>query len=191
MYQKLGAPDDPHKYEVEKTELFDDNSFDAFRNKAYELGLSNKQAKEIIGLYENQVNMGREAIAQQAEEARFNGEQQLRQEFGEYFEQRLQMAQSAARTVMGETNIFDDIQLSDGRMLGDHPEIVKAFSRMAEMLGEDGLVGEPTEVVMSASDAKQRYNEIVSQGTPYWDKFHPEHQAYIDEALHLRSYFSG
>ena len=62
---------------------------------------------------------------------------------------------------------------------------------MAELLGEDNLVGETTEVVMSSQDARQRYNEIVAQGSPYWDKFHAEHQNYIDEALHLRTYFAG
>lgn len=189
LYQKLGAPEDPQQYDLEKTDVFDESSFEAFRNKAYEIGLSNKQAREIANLYQNQISTGREALSQRAEEARFNGEQELRQEFGQYFEQRLTQAQAAARTVMGDTAIFDEIQLSDGRVLGDHPDIVKAFSRIAEMIGEDALVGEPTDVVMSAGDAKQRYNEIVSPKTPYWDRHHPEHQSFIEEALHLRSYF--
>ena len=188
VYQKLGAPDDPNQYELEQTDVFDEMSFDAFKNKAYEIGLSNKQAKEIAGLYESQVSTGREAMAQRAEEARFGGEQELRQEFGQYFEQRLGQAQAAARTVMGDTAIFDEIQLADGRSLGDHPAIIRTFSRIAEMLGEDGLVGEPTEVVMSSQDAKQLISEHMRPNTPFTIAGHPEHDMAVAEVLRLRGY---
>ncbi len=193
VYQKLGAPQDPANYELEQTDVFDETSFDAFKNKAYELGLSNQQAKEIAGLYADQVNTGRQVLEQRAEEVRFSGEQELRQQFGDHFDQRLEMARSASQTVMNENDlkIFSEVQLADGRLLGDHPAIVRAFTKVAELLGEDNLVGETTEMVMSSQDAKQRYNEVVQQGSPYWDKFHAEHQNYIDEALHLRSYFTG
>lgn len=193
VYQKLGAPQDPANYELEQTDVFDETSFDAFKNKAYELGLSNQQAKEIAGLYADQVNTGRQVLEQRAEEVRFSGEQELRQQFGDHFDQRLEMARSASQTVMNENDlkIFSEVQLADGRLLGDHPAIVRAFTKVAELLGEDNLVGETTEMVMSSQDAKQRYSEVVQQGSPYWDKFHAEHQNYIDEALHLRSYFTG
>lgn len=188
LYQRLGSPKDPNEYDLDKTEVFDEATYESFKNTAYEIGLSNKQASAIAAHFEKQVNDGRGLLAQQVEEARFNGEQELRQEFGQHFVERLTQAQAAAKTVMPDVNLFE-VALADGRKLGDHPDIIKAFSSMAEMLGEDGLVGEPTDVVMSAADAKQRYNELVAANTPYWDKFHPEHQSFIDEALHLRSYF--
>ncbi len=169
VYQKLGAPQDPSNYELEQTDVFDETSFDAFKNKAYELGLSNQQAKEIAGLYADQVNTGRQVLEQRAEEVRFSGEQELRQQFGDHFDQRLEMARSASQTVMNENDlkIFSEVQLADGRLLGDHPAIVRAFTKVAELLGEDNLVGETTEMVMSSQDAKQRYNEVVQQGSPY------------------------
>ncbi len=188
LYQRLGAPEDPNQYEVEQTDVFDEASFTAFRNKAYEIGLSNKQAQEIAGLYQDQIATGREALNQRAEEARFSGEQELRKEFGQNFEQRLTQAQAAARTVMGDTAIFDEIKLADGRSLGDHPAIIRTFSRMAEMLGEDGLVGEPTDVVMSSQDAKQLISEHMRPNTPYTIAGHPEHDMAVAEVLRLRGY---
>lgn len=188
VYQRLGAPEDPNQYEVEQTDVFDEASFTAFKNKAYEIGLSNKQAKEIAGLYQDQINVGREALNQRAEEARFSGEQELRQEFGQNFEKRLTQAQAAARTVMGDTEIFEEIQLADGRKLGDHPAIIRTFSRMAEMLGEDGLVGEPTEVVMSSQDAQKLIQEHMQPNTPYTVAGHPGHDAAVAEVLRLRGY---
>jgi len=191
VYQELGAPTDPVNYELERTEIFDDASFDTFRNKAYEIGLSNKQAQAVASLYEEQVNNGLQALEQRAEEARFQGEQELRQEFGQHFETRLKMARSAAETVMPNPQIFNEVRLEDGRLMGDHPEIVRAFAKVAEMLGEDSLVGEPTEFVMSAQEARQRIAEHMRPNTPYTIAGHPEHDAAVAEVLRLRGYATG
>ena len=188
VYQRLGAPEDPQQYSLERADVFDENTFETFRNTAYEIGLSNKQAEKISNYFENQVREGQEVLAQRAEEARFNGEQELRQEFGQNFEKKLTQAQAAARTVMGDTEIFDQIQLADGRVLGDHPAIIRTFSRMAELLGEDGLVGEPTEVVMSSQDAQKLIQEHMQPNTPYTVAGHPGHDAAVAEVLRLRGY---
>jgi hypothetical protein len=188
VYQRLGAPEDPQQYSLERADVFDENTFETFRNTAYEIGLSNKQAEKISNYFENQVREGQEVLAQRAEEARFNGEQELRQEFGQNFEKKLTQAQAAARTVIGDTEIFDKIQLADGRKLGDHPAIIRTFSRMAEMLGEDGLVGEPTEVVMSSQDAQKLIEEHMQPNTPFTVAGHPGHDAAVAEVLRLRGY---
>lgn len=188
VYQRLGAPEDPQQYSLERADVFDEKTFETFRNTAYEIGLSNKQAEKISNYFENQVREGQEVLAQRAEEARFNGEQELRQEFGQNFEKKLTQAQAAARTVIGDTEIFDKIQLADGRKLGDHPAIIRTFSRMAEMLGEDGLVGEPTEVVMSSQDAQKLIEEHMQPNTPFTVAGHPGHDAAVAEVLRLRGY---
>jgi len=191
VYRKLGAPEDPQQYEVERTDVFDDASFEAFRNRAFEVGLNNRQAGAIADLYQDQISRAQAAMEQQAEEMRFNGEQELRQEFGQHFDNRMGMAQDAARTIFGDASLFDEIKLADGRLLGDDPRIIKGLVKMREMLGEDSIVGESTELVMSASDARQEYDKVVANGTPFWDKFHPQHEQYVQDALHYRSFFSG
>ena len=188
VYQRLGAPEDPQQYSLERADVFDENTFETFRNTAYEIGLSNKQAEKISNYFENQVREGQEVLAQRAEEARFSGEQELRQEFGQNFGKKLTQAQAAARTVIGDTELFDEIKLADGRKLGDHPVIIRTFSRMAEMLGEDGLVGEPTEVVMSSQDAQKLIEEHMQPNTPFTVAGHPGHDAAVAEVLRLRGY---
>ena len=84
--------------------------------------------------------------------------------------------------------MFEDVQLSDGRMLGDHPEVIKMFSALAEQIGEDNLVGEPTELVMTPNEAQSRITEMTRRDGPYFDKMHPEHSAYVEEVLRLREY---
>ena len=56
-------------------------------------------------------------FTQGAEEAQYAAEQELRQEFGQAFEQRLEVAQLAANQLLGGTEIFDEIKLADGRIL--------------------------------------------------------------------------
>ena len=191
VYRKLGAPEDPNSYELEQQEYWDDHSFEQFKNRAYEMGLNNKQADTLSRFYTEQISHAKEEFDQKAEEARFNGEQELRQEFGQHFDDRMGMAQDAARTIFGDASLFDEIKLADGRLLGDDPRIIKGLVKMREMLGEDSIVGESTELVMSASDARQEYDKVVAEGTPYWDKFHPQHEQYVQDALHYRSFFSG
>lgn len=191
VWTKLGAPDDPQKYDVAKSEAFDDVSFDAFRNRAYEAGLNNSQAKAIADLYGEQVSNAKAAMAQKAEEMRFSGEQELRQEFGQHFDDRMKMAQDAARTIFGDAGLFDEVRLADGRLLGDDPRIIRGLVRMREMLGEDSIVGESSELVMSASDARMEYDRITAPGSPWHDKYHPEHDRYVQDALHYRTFFSG
>ena len=98
------------------------------------------------------------------------------------------MAQLAARDLLGSTEIFDEIQLSDGRMLGDHPAIVKMFSNLAAQIGEDNLAGETTELVMTPEEASRQIAEMTRRDGPYWDRMHPEHDTYIQEVLRLREY---
>jgi hypothetical protein len=83
---------------------------------------------------------------------------------------------------------LDTVQLADGRLLGDHPAIVKMFAKLGAEIGEDNLEGAPSELVMTPADAQRQISEVTRQGTPYWDKFHPEHRNYVEEALRLRDY---
>ena len=129
-----------------------------------------------------------ESMSQGAEQARFAAEQELRQEFGQAFEQRLELAQLAAQNLLGDTNVFDEIQLSDGRMLGDHPEIIRMFSSLASQIGEDNLAGETTELVMTPEEASRQIAEMTRRDGPYFDKMHPEHDTYVQEVLRLREY---
>lgn len=188
VYKRLGAPDDPNAYEVKIGGSLSDNELSAFKNAAFEAGLNPTQAERIARFIDQSVTDAQAGREQGVEEARYNGEQELRKEWGAAFEQQVQLAYKAANTFLGGTEMLDTIELSDGRMLGDHPEVVRMFARLAKEIGEDNLLGETTEMVMTPAEAQQRISEITGRGTPYWDKFHPEHQAYIDEALRLREY---
>jgi hypothetical protein len=64
------------------------------------------------------------------------------------------------------------------------------FSRLAEQIGEDNLVGEPTELVMTPDEAQRQLKEVMRQDGPYLDAKHPEHDAYVAEAQRLFAFMS-
>ena len=84
--------------------------------------------------------------------------------------------------------MFESVQLADGRMLGDHPDVVRMFAKLAEQIGEDNLVGEPTELIMTPEEASRQIAEMTRRDGPYFDKMHPEHDTYVAEVLRLREY---
>jgi hypothetical protein len=59
------------------------------------------------------------------------------------------------------------------------------FSRIAEGIGEDNLEGDPTELIMTPEEASRQLTEVMRRDGPYFDKTHPEHDAYVREATRL------
>lgn len=190
FYNSVGRPDSADAYEMNLGDGMNEDAISGLKQAMWEAGLQPRQV-DRIARFINETGETSKADAQsRSESAVYESEQALRQEFGQAYEQRIGMAQSAARTLLGEEgmNMFEDVQLSDGRMLGDHPEVIKMFSALAEQIGEDNLVGEPTELVMTPDEAKSRVAEMTRRDGPYFDKMHPEHSAYVEEVLRLREY---
>ena len=188
VYTKLGAPESADGYDFTKIEGLNDTVANSLRQKAYEAGLTVNQANQLATHFADQENGFRDLRTQQAEEARQAGIEELQKEYGKAFDQRLELAQTAARTFLGGTELFDSIELADGRLLGDVPEIVKMFASLGEQIGEDKLVGEPTELVMTPEEAQRQINELTLPTSPYWDKNHPNKDKIVDEVLRLREY---
>ena len=189
VFSKLGAPQEANAYEFAESEVsVSDDLVGSFRERALTAGLTNAQANEMMGFVRDTISGLETDMSETTEKALYEGEQELRQEFGQAFDQRLELAQMAARDLLGDTEMFDNITLSDGRMLGDHPMVVKMFSQLAEQIGEDNLEGAPSELIMTPQEAQRQISEMTRRDGPYWDKIHPEHDTYINEVLRLREY---
>ena len=188
VYTKLGAPTEASGYKFEGDSPLQDVYMNSFREHALKAGLNSSQANEMMNFVRSTVDGMNEGMSQSADEARYAAEQELRQEFGQAFEQRLELAQMAAQNLLGSTEMFDNIQLSDGRMLGDHPDIIRMFSNLASQIGEDNLAGETTELIMTPEEASRQIAEMTRRDGPYFDRMHPEHETYVAEVLRLREY---
>ena len=189
VWAKLGRPQSPSEYEIKfENQALADSELESFRKSAFEAGLNNRQVERMAKFLEETVTGANASRSEMAEKAVYEAEQELRQEFGQAFDQRMTMAFNAAKQLLGDASLLDEVQLADGRMLGDHPQIVRMFAKLAEQIGEDQLLGETSELIMTPQEATQRIAEMTRRDSPYWDKLHPEHDTYVDEVLRLREY---
>jgi hypothetical protein len=188
VYDKLGRPESADKYSLNaKSEVvpIDDNAIKQFAENAHQLGLNNKQAQGILEFYKN--NM--EGMAHQAkvdtETAQAQSTQELRQEWGREFDTNIKKAGALAKANMNPEIL--DMQLKDGMRLGDHPEIIKGFAKIAGMMSEDKIVSTESENVSSNTDVETEISDIMNnKDGPYWNKSHPDHDKMVQQVYTLR-----
>ena len=188
VYEKLGRPESADKYTLDaKSEVvnFDDTAIKSFAEQSHKLGLNNKQAQGILEFYKN--NM--EGTAQQSkidtETAQAQAEQQLRQEWGRDFEGKVKQAGALAKANINPEVL--DMTLQNGTRLGDHPEIIKGFAKIAGMMQEDKIVATESENAQSVNNIEEEISSIVNdRNGPYWNKQHPEHDKMVQQVYTLR-----
>jgi hypothetical protein len=189
VYRRLGRPDAPDGYELdnempEGIEQSDD-MLSWFKGAAHEAGLTPSQAQKLLGGYNQflgtQVGAGEGQIQQMRETA----EVELKKEYGAAYADRINNG-NAAMQEFGSAEL-SEIQLADGRLLGDHPGIIKMMVNVSEFInskiGEDVLAGNKSSGGLTPDDAKAKLSEIRAPGSPYWDQRHPEHQFFVQEGL--------
>ena len=85
-----------------------------------------------------------------------------------------------------------DMELKDGTRLGDHPEVIKGFANIANLLSEDKLIGTESENVSQGVDYQSEINKLVNDRSgPYWNKSHPDHDKIVQQVFTLRTMMSN
>ena len=187
VYQKLGRPDAADQYEFKAVDGFEDNDLVAFKQIAYDVGLNGKQAERMAKSLAEKASAEISSKTEQTEAIIQEGKAELEKEYGKAFEQKLKLAKNAAQH-FNSLELLDNVKLEDGRLLGDHPAVVRLFVNLASQMGEDPLEGEPQELIMTPQEANRKIMQLMAKDTPYWDKTHPQHDFYVQEALALREH---
>ena len=193
VYDKLGRPESAEKYSLDaksKVVSLDENAVKQFAETSHKLGLNNKQAQGLLEFYKQ--NM--EGTAQQAkidtETAQAQAEQELRSEWGREFDTKVKQASSLAKANIKPEIL--DMTLSNGTRLGDHPEIIKGFAKIAGMMSEDKIVSTESESVQSNQSIQDEIDSIINdKASPYWHKGHPNHDKQVQQVYTLREMLSG
>jgi hypothetical protein len=193
VYDKLGRPESPDKYKLEaNSEVvpFDESAIKSFTENAHKLGLNNKQAQGILEFYKEAMEGSVQQSRVDTETAQANAESQLRKEWGRAFDDNIKKAGAVAKANMN-TQILD-MELKDGTRLGDHPEVIKGFANIANLLSEDKLVGTESENVSQGIDYQSEINKLVNDRSgPYWNKSHPDHDKIVQQVFTLRTMMSN
>ena len=191
VYKKLGRPDKPDDYKYSfKDDEINQDQLKSFNETAHRIGLLPKQAERIIKFY-NEMNEQQQVDQTKVfEEKQVEAMSALKKEFGPTYNKRLDQAKKLATETLGSEMLNNTI-LQDGSRLGDNVSVIKAFSMLADKLSEDEIIkGEGTGYV-TASEIEKEISELTEEGSPYWNKTHPNHKKAVDQVFKLREQLNG
>ena len=191
VYSKLGRPAKPedYKYSFSEEEINQDQ-LKNFNETAHRIGLLPKQAERIIKFY-NEMNTQAEVDNQKAFEAKqTEAMTDLKKEFGPTYTKRLDQAKKLAVETLGN-DMLNNTVLKDGSRLGDNVQVIKAFSMLADKLSEDEIIKGEGSNYQTASEIEKEIAELTEDGSPYWQKTHPNHAKTVDRVFKLREQLNG
>jgi len=193
VYGKLGRPESADKYKLEvksETAPLDESAIKQFAENAHQLGLNNKQAQGILEFYKNSMEGSVQQARIDTETAQANAEAELRKEWGGNYDANIKKAGSVAKANMNPQIL--DMELKDGTRLGDHPEVIKGFANIANILSEDKLISTESENTDRGTDYEAEISKLVNDTNgPYWNKAHPDHDKVVQQVFTLRTMING
>ena len=188
VYSKLGRPESADKYALNiesEAVAMDENAIKSFAEQSHKLGLNNTQAQGILEFYKNNMESNMQRATVDTETAQAQAETELRAEWGKEFDNQVAKAGALAKANMNPEIL--DLQMQDGTRIGDHPEIIKGFAKIAGMLSEDKLVSTESESVNSMKDLQSEISAITNNTDgPYWNSQHPDHEKMVQQVYTLR-----
>ena len=188
VYERLGRPNAPDGYDFELGDGEQSDEVADFKNVAHQLGLTNDQARNILGIY-NQISQNDMAQEdEQFEQMNVEYLQDIQSEWGDSFNKNAELARRAFTDFASEELM--DVLRETG--LSNHPEMLKTFARIGQVLSEDnvlpgtrGAIGSMTPVHAQESiDSKMSDKEFRSA---YLDGAHPNHAQAVQEMQRLHN----
>lgn len=185
IFDRLGRPEKSEGYKLEKPELpedmpWDDRLVSSFQDIAHKTGLLPKQAKDVYDWY-NGVAKAVHLENQRIEQETFEGaEAALKKEWGQAYDQKLELAQTAVRAFAGE----DEIKAIEEEGLGNDPRVIKLFANIGSAISEDKLKG--VYQVSTPVEVQSEINKVLGDPEhPYHQKKHPEHASAVNAMQEL------
>lgn len=196
FWEELGRPPSPDGYDFQEVSPPEGVEIDeGFRNDMvahmHKLGLTQDQAKGVMAAYFDAVGQRAGSIQGEVEALTSSGMEELRNEFGRAFDQKLALAGRAFRELAGKN--FEEIaqiQLADGRLLGDHPDVIRMMAKVGDVGAEHALFGSEREStpIMTPEEAGREERRLRGDGEfqkKLLDKHHPEHRDAVDRISQL------
>lgn len=177
IYSRLGRPETPDAYNIAADgNVITEERASEYADIAHKLRLTPEQAQGVLEYYRSAVSNDMEAAGvknQQSIEAATN---QLRQEWGEAFDTRIEAAQRVVDQF--EAGNIMELKLQDGSSLGNHPDVIRAFSKIAEFrqsaTSEDTITDSASALGMSPQQAQAEIDAIMNDKShAYWDSRNP------------------
>lgn len=203
LFNQLGRPEAPDKYSAWEGAPLDEAAIPVTRETFHKLGLSDAQAAGVIKHYTEQTTAALTARAARDAEIGSAVTHDLKTEWGEAYDERLNHAVRAMKELGGDdlVGLVDSARLPDGTPFGSSAAVIKAFAAMGARIAEPaGLKGGTGSTgsggALTPADARAeiaRLSHDKAFFAEFSDRQHPkyaEHRTRWDE-LHRQAYPEG
>lgn len=180
FYARAGRPGSAKDYRIGNDGRALDDAEQALLEKLHELGLNNNQANGLV----DWMNSGVQENNNIAERSQAEALSQLKQDWGQAFDVKIQDAR-AALNVYGGEELARELEATG---LGNNVALVKAFAEIGRGFSEDPAmaVGDRSQLGVTPAEARHQIDEILSNPAhPYNDANNPGHDAAIEKVSKL------
>lgn len=203
LFNQLGRPEAPDKYSAWEGAPLDEKAIPVTRETFHKLGLSDAQAAGVMKHYTEQSTAALTARAARDAEIGSAVTHDLRTEWGEAYDERLNQAVRGMRETGGDALIalIDSARLPDGTPFGSNAAVIKAYAKIGAALAEPaglkggtGAAGGAGALIPADARAEiARLSHDRAFFSEFSDRQHPkytEHRTRWDE-LHRHAYPEG
>lgn len=171
FYNEMGRPEGATGYKFtydaeipEELQEYTNGRIDAFKETAHSLGLTAQQADGLHKWYMEGNVENVTQLNQQAAEIQNQAEADLKQEWGNAFEQKVDQAQAA----LNEFGTPELVEYLESTRLGDNPHMVRTFAKIAESMMEDGALQGLQSDAKTPNQLDHEISAIMAK-PQYWD----------------------
>ena len=194
IYGKLGRPESSEGYEiVPDGVVISEDGAKSYAEMAHNLRLTPDQANGILEYYKGMVSSASEVNIQAETQQRNSTEMALRQEWGDEFDAKLTDAGKVAKQFGGGELL--DMKLADGTKVGNHPDFIRAFAKMAEFrasVTSEDTVSDATQTTLASRQSAQAEIDAIMRGPDYMNRKDPvARQRAIDRVNDLMGVLHG
>ena len=186
LYHKLGMPTEFDKYGVAAGEdaVTTEEFTSEFAKTAFENNILPDQANKMLAFVNEQANAEATRMAEHQAEAKNEGINKIKEEWGDAFDENLHKAKLAVKEFGGDelSNYLNETGM------GDDPNLVKVFAKIGkEFFKEDNFVGgDKPAYAMSPQEALAKIGSIQGDmNGAYYNAGNADHKRTVDEVNKL------
>ena len=194
IYGKLGRPESAEGYEIAPDGVIvTEDVAKSFSEAAYALRLTPDQANGILEYYRGVASTASEMSVEQENAQKASIETALRQEWGDEYQAKV----SDAGKIVKEFGSVDllGMQLADGTRVGNHPDFIRAFAKIAEFrssVTSEDTVSDSAQTNLQSRRSAQEEIQAIMNGPNYMNKKDPvARQAAIERVNELFGVLHG
>lgn len=194
IYGRLGRPESPDGYAIEADgQILNEETVAGYQDVAHKLRLTPDQAAGVLEYYKAVSHGSMEQMQANQSEYMAKVENDLKSEWGDAYESKVVAAANVVKEFASPDMM--DMQLADGTKVGNHPDFIKAFAKMADFrhsVTSEDTVADATQTAFTSKEAANAEIQSIMRSPVYTDsKNVVGRQQAIDRVSELMAYVHG